>query len=322
MKRYSLIASVFMSILFLGGCKSKQPVTSTALEQNPLYQTMRSLRVMLPNQWSITPAGKHIPLGDFPMNMVVSPDKKWAVITHNGVGEHTLQLYSISDQKITDTLAMDKAWLGLVFSPDSKTVYAAGGDNNQLVVASIEGDKLQRNGVILLDTVAKKIAPTGLALAGNMLYVGTREDHSIYRINTQTKKVEQKLFIGTEVYSLVYAPGRKTLYASLWDKKAVAVIDATTFQETGRIAVGDHPNAMVMPSDESILYVANSLDNSVSIVDLNTKKELEVLNAALYPDAPNGSTTNALALSEDERTLYVTNADNNCLVVYDVEEKG
>jgi sugar lactone lactonase YvrE len=45
---------------------------------------------------------------------------------------------------------------------------------------------------------------------------------------------------------------------------------------------------------------------------------IETLNAALFPDAPPGSTSNGLALSVDEKTLYVANADNNCLAVFDV----
>ena len=56
-------------------------------------------------------------------------------------------------------------------------------------------------------------------------------------------------------------------------------------------------------------------------VELNDK-ELEVLNAALYPDAPSGSTSNGLTLSADQRTLYIANADNNCLAVFDVAEPG
>ncbi len=49
---------------------------------------------------------------------------------------------------------------------------------------------------------------------------------------------------------------------------------------------------------------------------------METLNAALYPNAPSGSTTNSVALSSDEKTLYIANADNNCLAVFDVSQAG
>ena len=49
---------------------------------------------------------------------------------------------------------------------------------------------------------------------------------------------------------------------------------------------------------------------------------IEILNSALYPNSPAGSTSNSLALSEDEKTLYIANADNNCLAVFDVGNPG
>lgn len=49
---------------------------------------------------------------------------------------------------------------------------------------------------------------------------------------------------------------------------------------------------------------------------------MKTLNAALYPNAPSGSTNNCVALSEDEKTLYIANEDNNCLAVFDVSTPG
>ena len=68
--------------------------------------------------------------------------------------------------------------------------------------------------------------------------------------------------------------------------------------------------------------MANADDNSISVIDIKNRKELELLNAALYPGSPQGSTTNAVALSHDEKTLFVANADNNCLAVFDVSHPG
>ena len=79
---------------------------------------------------------------------------------------------------------------------------------------------------------------------------------------------------------------------------------------------------MCLTKNNHFLFVANANDNSVSVIDLQKRKVIETLNAALYPDAPTGSTTNALALSENEKTLYVANADNNCLAVFDVSIAG
>jgi DNA-binding beta-propeller fold protein YncE len=68
--------------------------------------------------------------------------------------------------------------------------------------------------------------------------------------------------------------------------------------------------------------VANANDNSVSVVNLPSRKLVETLNAALYPNVLPGSTSNALAFSKGGKTLYVANADNNCLAVFDVRRPG
>ena len=79
---------------------------------------------------------------------------------------------------------------------------------------------------------------------------------------------------------------------------------------------------MCLSKKGNYLFVANANDNSVSIIDVANKKVKETLNAALYPNAPSGSTSNGVALSADEKTLYIANADNNCLAVFDISEIG
>jgi YVTN family beta-propeller protein len=90
----------------------------------------------------------------------------------------------------------------------------------------------------------------------------------------------------------------------------------------GSIDVGDNPNDMCITRDGIWLFVANANDNNVSVIDTRAGRVIETLNAALYPDAPSGSTTNGLALSSDQKTLYIANADNNCLAVFDVSVPG
>ncbi len=68
--------------------------------------------------------------------------------------------------------------------------------------------------------------------------------------------------------------------------------------------------------------MANANDNNVSVIDTRNRKVIEILNSALYPDAPPGSTTNSVALSKDEKTLFIANADNNCIALFDVSVPG
>ncbi len=86
--------------------------------------------------------------------------------------------------------------------------------------------------------------------------------------------------------------------------------------------MGDNPNEICLTKNGRYLFVSNANDNSVSVIDTREGRTIETLNAALYPNAPSGSTSNAVALSQDEKTLYIANADNNCLAVFDIEKPG
>ena len=50
---------------------------SGVLGQAQKAKTENLNRITLPNGWSLSPAGKSLPLGDLPLNMAVSYSKKY-----------------------------------------------------------------------------------------------------------------------------------------------------------------------------------------------------------------------------------------------------
>src|ERR1700716_3918676 len=55
--------------------------------------------VLLPNQWSLRPAGKQVPLGDFPVNLALHPTGRWAAVLHAGHGTHEVQIVDLQKGK-------------------------------------------------------------------------------------------------------------------------------------------------------------------------------------------------------------------------------
>ncbi|HKK42539.1 MAG TPA: YncE family protein, partial [Bacteroidales bacterium] len=288
-------------------------------------QEIESQRVFLPNGWKLTAVGKQLPLGDLPLNIAVSPSGKLAAVTNNGESIQTIQLIDIKGETVLDSIVTGKSWLGLTFSDNSKMLYASGGNDNIIIRYSVI-----RNRLVPLDTIVigkpwpVKISIAGIALddKGNRLYAVTRENNSLYVIDTQTKKVLSKHELGGEGYTCLLSPDRKELYISCWGCDKLIVYDTSAGKITNSIPVGDNPNDICRTANGRYLYVANANDNSVSVIDTRQMKVTETLNAALYPDSRTGSTSNSVALSKDEKTLYVANADNNCLAVFDVSEPG
>jgi len=290
-------------------------------QQQPGQQPNATM--LLPTGWSLSPAGRSLPLGDLPLNIAVSPNRRYLAVTNNGQGKHSLQLIGVKKGRLLHSLEIPTAWLGLAFGDDSKTLYVSGGNTNAILRYTIAKKKL-----VLRDTLAlgkpwpERISPTGLCTDHHrgLLYVVTKENHSLYVVDTRTKAVVHRDSIGRELYSCALSPDRKRLYLTHWGGNELIVWDTQKRQTEARIPVGDNPNDLTINRKGTLAYVACADDNSVSVVDLIQKKVVETLVATLYPDAPTGSTTNSVALAPNEKTLYVANADNNCLAVFDVSK--
>ncbi len=282
-------------------------------------------QLTLPNGWSLSPAGRSIKLGDLPLNMAVSSSKKLMAVTNNGQGKQTLQLINTKSEQILDNIEIKKSWVGLHFSSDEKYLYAGGGNDNWILQYAIVNNKLVlKDSIILGKKWPNKISPAGIEIddAKHLLYVVTKDDNSLYIIDLIEKNTVLQVKLEAEAYTCLLSPDKKQLYISIWGEKKVVVFDTEKRILAGSVNVGDHPNELCLNKKGNYLFVANALDNSVSVIDTKQQKIIETLTASLYPDAPQGSTTNGLALSSDEKQLFIANADNNCLAVFDVSKPG
>ena len=282
-------------------------------------------RINLPNGWSVSPVGKSLPLGDLPLQIAVSPSQKYLAVTNNGQSEQSIQLVSTKPFRLLSEISIAKSWFGLVFSDDEKFLYASGGNDNWILKYAIKKNKLVVADTLILGKKwPEKISPAGLAVDDqkNILYVVTKENNSLYLIDTKSKSVIGTYPLGSEGYQCRLSPDKKELYISSWGGDKVLVFDTVKKSFISEIKVGDNPNDLCLTKNGNYLFVANANDNSVSVIDIKKRKVIETLNTALYPQSPIGSTPNSVALSGDDKTLFIANADNNCLTVFDVTNPG
>lgn len=306
------IILLFFSALLTSNCFSQKP----SKMQN---------EVLLPNGWRLSPAGKSITLGDLPLNIAVSASKKYLAITNNGQSDQCIQIVDVSKGKVIDSMPIAKSWYGLKFANADKTLYASAGNDNRINQYSFVNGKLKLVDSLLLGPkLPALISPAGLDVdeIRNRLYTVTKESDSLYVLDTKTKTIIKGLPIGGEGYTCLLSPDKKVLYVSCWGCDQVKVFDTERMLFKDSIRVGDNPNELLLSKNGAWLFVANANDNSVSVIDTKKRRVVEVLNAALYPNSPPGSTSNGLALSGNEKTLFIANADNNCLAVFDVSKPG
>ena len=148
-------------------------------------------------------------------------------------------------------------------------------------------------------------------------------------IDTRTDTVVGRVGLGLDPYGLALDPVRKRLYVSNWADEAgrgagvgtISVVDLSTPtapKELGFLRVGHHPSAVQLSADRRRLFVANTNDDSLSVIDVSSTPRV-VATESVRPveGVPVGAHPDALALSPDGSTLFVALAGLNAVEVRD-----
>jgi DNA-binding beta-propeller fold protein YncE len=323
---------------------------ATLVSAKPSATTLPGLQrdgsVLLPNQWSLRPVGKQIPVGDFPVQIALHPSGAFAAVLHSGWGQHEIRVLDVKSGRQISEAALEESFYGLAWSPDGKKLYASGASNEAIYAFDFASGYLSGRSELRLRAAEEQGIPAGFAISndGDALYVAepwgqrvekisTRDGHALWtRQLAKAQRLEVSMPEGERLangydpeapfpYTCVADEKHGRVYVSLWAKSTVLVLDAQTGSEVARWSVGDHPCEMVLGGDGR-LFVAESNLNSVSVIDTARGQVAEKLSAALFPNSPPGSMPNSVALSPDGTLLFVANANNNDVAVFDISNAG
>ncbi len=312
---------IFQSSLAAQGNKPATPrrAAQSSRKPGPLRDAY-----LLPNGWRLTPAGSHTKLGDFPMNLAMSPDGRHLAVTNNGAGPQSLQIVETAGGKLTQTITLGKAWLGLAFSPDGKRLYVSAGADNKVLVYSFSEGKAEPAGEIALGGPADGIFAAGLAVSpdGKKVFVACNLQNKVAIIDAETRQVTARVDVKDHPYTCLASRDGKSVFVSNWGSASVSVMDAASSFVLSTIDVGEHPNDLALSPDGNRLFVACANSNRVDVIDLAKGKVVEGVSMSLTPKAPVGSTTNGVAVSPDGKRLFVVNADNNDAAIVDISKPG
>ncbi|MEU9407084.1 bifunctional YncE family protein/alkaline phosphatase family protein [Streptomyces sp. NPDC048281] len=227
-----------------------------------------------------------------------SPDGKQLWLGQaNGYTRFTVNADGTLANPTAVTIAADGSKQALVgaavFSADGSTVYSAVNGQNKVVAIDAATGTIKQ-------TWAVGNAPRGLALVGGKLYVSNEGGRPAKAGDTTINSY------GTDVVANPKTGASTT--------GTVSVIDtADPSAAVSTVDVGLHPTAVY--ASKGAVFVTNTADNSVSVIDSRKDKVVQTISTQPWPEASVGYEPNAVALTDDGR-LLVTLGRANAVAVY------
>ncbi len=177
----------------------------------------------------------------------------------------------------------------MAFSSDGKTAYVAFNGYNTLGV-------LDTGSNTLVNQIPVGNAPRQVILDGNEAYVsneGGRPANSADFTN---------LSDGTPIVSNRSTGGAIT--------GTVSIVDLTAGRQVSAIPVGLQPTAMYLNHADGALFVANSNDDSISIINTGDGSVAQTVHVNPVPGATVGSYANAISMPDPGHVLISIGRDN------------
>jgi len=200
--------------------------------------------------------------------------------------------------------------------------------------------------------------PTGIAVSknGKTAYVVLDNNDTLTKIDltASTPSEGSEVRVGNVPHSVIISPDGKTAYVSnvagrIATQKdfqeysngtpvvaqyptgstangTVSVVDLASFTVTGSIGVGLHPTGMAFW--RSNLLVANTYDDTISVIDRGSNQEVRRINLGLPIGVPGertsayGAGPNSIAVDEGRDVAYVALYNANAIAVVDLLDRG
>ena len=295
----------------------------------------------------ISPDGTTLAIITAGQNSLFRPDGK----VDSAASTQFIFLYDVSGRnrsrpKLKQVLQQGNAHVGLVFSPDGKTLYTAGGvDDVIYVYKKLRNSVWEASGNIPLGHknagVGIDVRPnaSGLDISSNgkILVVANNYNDSISVIDTQSQKVRYEHDLrpyfannegvdggvgGTFPFA-VAIKGNSTAYVSSERDREIVVVDISKVNEgrlVKRIKLDGNPLGLRLDKSGATLYAAQDNADQVAVIDtvsdtvttkIDARGPSELMGGSKYT----GVATFSVALARNGRVLYAVNAGANSIAV-------
>jgi len=310
---------------------------------------------VLPNGRFITPAGKCIVLAPHPYGLTLSGNGNIAVTANSGVNPLSITIVrdvlsnhplvqQIPPGTSTDKGVLASVFMGLAISPDNKTVYVAGGQENKIYLFDVNTGESKGNidcssvsGNI--DYAHGYIGDLKLTKDGKTLFAVDQIGFRMVIIDTQTKKIVQSVPVGRYPFGICLSRDEKKAYVANVGMFEYSLIKEGT-DKNAKVKLIEYP-AFAYGSKEMKEGISNDTIQIKGLGEMNVPEAFSVfainiqdkqhpkviakvktghLVGALVEGIPavGGSSPNSIVATDDY--VFVSNGNNDNISVISMDK--
>jgi len=190
----------------------------------------KSGKTVIPNGRFITPAGRCIVTAPHPYGLTLSPDGNIAVTANSGTSPLSItiirniltkspEVQQVPPGASTDNGVLASVFMGLAVSPDNKTIYTAGGQENKIYLFDVNTG--EKTGEIDCSSVTDKndyshgyIGDLTLTRDGKTLYAVDQIGFRIVVVDAEHKRLRHSVPVGRYPFGIALAPDENTVYVA------------------------------------------------------------------------------------------------------------
>lgn len=243
-----------------------------------------------------------VPVGDFPQGLAVAPDGTTLYVA-NGGGD-SVTIVDTGTNAVTATISVGDGPSGVAFRHDSTRAYVANVNADSVSVLDTGAPAVVATVPVGNHPVAVAVAPHGIVSVANNV------DNTISSIDGSTNAVVATEPVAQSPTSIALSSTGFIGYVTSLSTNSLSSYSAGTgWSFSGSIGVGSGPNAVVISPDGTRLYVANFLDDTVSVIATSGLSTVATVSV--------GSGPYSIAVSPDGARVYVPNHDDGTVSVID-----
>ncbi len=306
-------------------------------------------RLVIPNGRFLTPAGRNLRIAPHPYGLVVSPDGGTIVTANSGTSPISLSIIDdltavaprvrqVPPGADGDEGILASCFMGLAFSPDGRSLYVAGGQQNTVLVFDPEtGERVDSISCARPDSGPEHadgyIGDMVLTRDGCTLYAVDQINFCVVVIDTRKRRALRTIPVGRYPFGITLSPDGRTLYVAnvgMYAYRLIRSLDTTRIDETAlrypaygylsaESVTGIRNDTIDIPAlgdpRAPEAYSVWALDTRTDSVVARIKTGIQVGEPIEGFPAVGGASPNSLVATESH--VFISNGSNDCISVLD-----